>query len=494
MSCQPFTSADTFLPLNSEASAALPLIMHPSAAECLPGSNHATNVVSTVPSILSLIQTPKCLHAYFLVTMGNTATGLHYSVPSCHYGNQPSTYGVMAGNDKHMAMCCCLLEESPCCSFTAILTNPGPTLGTFYNQQAKTGRGARNRPGAWPTSWIAPRVAEAGVEVQALVSVGPGDPQQSVAFKRETKSRKTHFWENRSSVSKFLQLPASLRLCLCFRCCVEGGRAAATVTRAARVARAGAGAGPRAGAGGRGAAPGPAGDRPRQPRPLLSRLPAGGLTPCLYKFPEHGLGPGFPAVHQPLLAEGPAVADLKQEPRRRSRPAEEPADAESPEIRELEKFAHEFKVRRIKLGYTQTNVGEALAAVHGSEFSQTTICRFENLQLSFKNACKLKAILSKWLEEAEQVGALYNEKVGANERKRKRRTTISIAAKDALERHFGEQNKPSSQEIMRMAEELNLEKEVVRVWFCNRRQREKRVKTSLNQSLFTISKEHLECR
>lgn len=55
-------------------------------------------------------------------------------------------------------------------------------------------------------------------------------------------------------------------------------------------------------------------------------------------------------------------------------------------------------------GYTQTNVGEALAAVHGSEFSQTTICRFENLQLSFKNACKLKSILTKWLEEAEQVG------------------------------------------------------------------------------------------
>lgn len=51
----------------------------------------------SVPSILFLIQTPKCLHAYFLVTMGNTATGLHYSVPSCHYGNQPSTYGVMAG-------------------------------------------------------------------------------------------------------------------------------------------------------------------------------------------------------------------------------------------------------------------------------------------------------------------------------------------------------------------------------------------------------------
>lgn len=49
-------------------------------------------------------------------------------------------------------------------------------------------------------------------------------------------------------------------------------------------------------------------------------------------------------------------------------------------------------------------MGEALAAVHGSEFSQTTICRFENLQLSFKNACKLKAILAKWLNEAELAG------------------------------------------------------------------------------------------
>uniref|UniRef100_A0A8C0H7G0 POU domain protein n=1 Tax=Chelonoidis abingdonii TaxID=106734 RepID=A0A8C0H7G0_CHEAB len=297
MSCQAFTSADTFVPLNSDSSPALPLIMHHSTAECLPVSNHATNVVST---------------------------GLHYSVPSCHYGNQQSTYGVMAG----------------------------------------------------------------------------------------------------------------------------------------------------------------------------------GLTPCLYKFPEHALsasscalGHGFTPMQQSILGDDPAATDFKQDFRRKTKSVEEPIDMDSPEIRELEKFANEFKLRRIKLGYTQTNVGEALAAVHGSEFSQTTICRFENLQLSFKNACKLKLILSKWLEEAEQIGALYNEKVGVNERKRKRRTTISIAAKEALERNFGEQSKPSSQEIMRMAEGLNLEKEVVRVWFCNRRQREKRVKTSLHQNTFSsIMKEHHECR
>ncbi|KAM3836078.1 pituitary-specific positive transcription factor 1-like, partial [Diretmus argenteus] len=136
--------------------------------------------------------------------------------------------------------------------------------------------------------------------------------------------------------------------------------------------------------------------------------------------------------------------------------------------------------------YTQTNVGEALAAVHGSEFSQTTICRFENLQLSFKNACKLKAILAKWLEEAEHAGALYSEKMGMNERKRKRRTTISVGAKEVLERSFMEKSKPSSQDVARMAENLHLEKEVVRVWFCNRRQREKRVKTSLYLSSYFI--------
>ncbi|XP_076184975.1 pituitary-specific positive transcription factor 1 isoform X3 [Aptenodytes patagonicus] len=325
MTCQAFASSDTFVPLNSDSSPSLPLIMHHSAAECLPVSNHATNVVSTVPSVLSLIQTPICSRIRFaMTTLGNTLAGLHYSVPSCHYGNQPSTYGVMAGS----------------------------------------------------------------------------------------------------------------------------------------------------------------------------------LTPCLYKFPEHALsasscalGHGFTPMHQSLLTDDPTAADFKQEFRRKNKSVEEPVDMDSPEIRELEKFANEFKLRRIKLGYTQTNVGEALAAVHGSEFSQTTICRFENLQLSFKNACKLKSILSKWLEEAEQVGALYNEKVGVNERKRKRRTTISIAAKEALERHFGEQSKPSSQEIMRMAEGLNLEKEVVRVWFCNRRQREKRVKTSLHQNAFSsIIKEHHECR
>uniref|UniRef100_A0A8C2PS12 POU domain protein n=1 Tax=Cyprinus carpio TaxID=7962 RepID=A0A8C2PS12_CYPCA len=234
--------------------------------------------------------------------------------------------------------------------------------------------------------------------------------------------------------------------------------------------------------------------------PVLTLVKKKSLAPRLYKFPEHSLGGGscalthsLPPLPQALLTDEPTLGDIKQELRRKSRPLEEPPDMDSPQIRELEKFANDFKLRRIKLGYTQTNVGEALAAVQGSEFSQTTICRFENLQLSFKNACKLKSILAKWLEEAEQAGALFNEKMGMHERKRKRRTTISLGAKEALERNFVEKSKPSSQEIVRMAEGLHLEKEVVRVWFCNRRQREKRVKTSLHHSSF-MAKEIAACR
>ena len=63
---------------------------------------------------------------------------------------------------------------------------------------------------------------------------------------------------------------------------------------------------------------------------------------------------------------------------------------------------------------------------------------------------------------------------------------LGVNAKDSLEIHFHKQSKPSSQDITRVADDLQLEKEVVRVWFCNRRQREKRVKTSLYHRKYHI--------
>merc|ERR1719384_720248 len=77
-------------------------------------------------------------------------------------------------------------------------------------------------------------------------------------------------------------------------------------------------------------------------------------------------------------------------------PPEETADLE-----ELEEFSKMFKQKRIKLGYTQGDVGLAMGKLYGNDFSQTTISRFEALNLSFKNMCKLKPLLAKWLEDAD---------------------------------------------------------------------------------------------
>ncbi|KAM9710801.1 POU domain, class 2, transcription factor 1b isoform 6-T6 [Menidia menidia] len=160
---------------------------------------------------------------------------------------------------------------------------------------------------------------------------------------------------------------------------------------------------------------------------------------------------------------------------------EEPSDLE-----ELEQFAKTFKQRRIKLGFTQGDVGLAMGKLYGNDFSQTTISRFEALNLSFKNMCKLKPLLEKWLNDAENLtsdqsisspSTLGSPGMGLDgiNRRRKKRTSIETNIRVALEKSFLENQKPTSEEITMIADQLNMEKEVIRVWFCNRRQKEKRI-------------------
>ncbi|XP_014900994.1 POU domain, class 2, transcription factor 1b isoform X6 [Poecilia latipinna] len=160
---------------------------------------------------------------------------------------------------------------------------------------------------------------------------------------------------------------------------------------------------------------------------------------------------------------------------------EEPSDLE-----ELEQFAKTFKQRRIKLGFTQGDVGLAMGKLYGNDFSQTTISRFEALNLSFKNMCKLKPLLEKWLNDADNLtsdqslsspSALGSSGMGIEgiNRRRKKRTSIETNIRVALEKSFLENQKPTSDEISIIADQLNMEKEVIRVWFCNRRQKEKRI-------------------
>lgn len=154
-----------------------------------------------------------------------------------------------------------------------------------------------------------------------------------------------------------------------------------------------------------------------------------------------------------------------------------------PDPRELESFAERFKQRRIKLGVTQADVGAALAnlKIPGVGcLSQSTICRFESLTLSHNNMVALKPILEAWLEEAERA---QREKMSKPEifnggDKKRKRTSIAAPEKRSLEAYFAVQPRPSSEKIAAIAEKLDLKKNVVRVWFCNQRQKQKRMKFS----------------
>ncbi|XP_033831990.1 POU domain, class 5, transcription factor 1 [Periophthalmus magnuspinnatus] len=161
------------------------------------------------------------------------------------------------------------------------------------------------------------------------------------------------------------------------------------------------------------------------------------------------------------------------------------SEEESLTTEELEQFAKELKHKRITLGFTQADVGLALGNLYGKMFSQTTICRFEALQLSFKNMCKLKPLLQRWLNEAEtseNPQDMYKiERVFVDTRKRKRRTSLEGAVRSALETYFVKCPKPNTQEITHISDDLGLERDVVRVWFCNRRQKGKRLALPLDE-------------
>ncbi|KAM9756297.1 POU domain, class 2, transcription factor 2 isoform 9-T9 [Dama dama] len=216
------------------------------------------------------------------------------------------------------------------------------------------------------------------------------------------------------------------------------------------------------------------------PTPNLFQLPQQTQGALLTSQPRAGLP--TQAVTRPTLPD-PHLSH-PQPPKCLEPPShpEEPSDLE-----ELEQFARTFKQRRIKLGFTQGDVGLAMGKLYGNDFSQTTISRFEALNLSFKNMCKLKPLLEKWLNDAETMSVdsslpspnqLSSPSLGFDGlpgRRRKKRTSIETNVRFALEKSFLANQKPTSEEILLIAEQLHMEKEVIRVWFCNRRQKEKRI-------------------
>ena len=132
-----------------------------------------------------------------------------------------------------------------------------------------------------------------------------------------------------------------------------------------------------------------------------------------------------------------------------------PAGNESSKLEELEAFAKDFRTRRIRLGYTQNDVGLSLGKIYSSDFSQTTVSRFEALNLSFKNMVSLKPFMEKWINDAERHKTLIeqdasnlsvedqktmdifmNSTDNMGHRKRKRRTFIDLRTRKALEQYY----------------------------------------------------------
>lgn len=120
---------------------------------------------------------------------------------------------------------------------------------------------------------------------------------------------------------------------------------------------------------------------------------------------------------------------------------------------EIREFAKAFKLRRLALGLTQTQVGQALSATKGPAYSQSAICRFEKLDITPKSAAKIKPVLEKWMQEAElkyadrlKTGSHQNfaDLLGTeNTKKRKRRTSFTPQALEILNEYFEKNSHPS---------------------------------------------------
>ncbi|KAM6322350.1 POU domain, class 4, transcription factor 3 [Podargus strigoides] len=234
--------------------------------------------------------------------------------------------------------------------------------------------------------------------------------------------------------------------------------------------------------------------KPDAPYPAMSGVPCAALPPPA-ALAAHPLPHPLPALDggdllehlSPSLALGglpePSAlpAPLPPHPLPGAEPPPPPPEPEA-DPRELEAFAERFKQRRVRLGVTQADVGAALAALKlpgvGS-LSQSTICRFESLTLSHNNMAALRPVLQAWLEGAEAAHRppAAPHLLPAADRKRKR-TAIAAPERRSLEAFFALQPRPSAEKIAAIAAKLELRRNVVRVWFCNQRQKQKRMKYS----------------
>lgn len=63
-----------------------------------------------------------------------------------------------------------------------------------------------------------------------------------------------------------------------------------------------------------------------------------------------------------------------------------------------------------------------------------------------------------------------------------KRTSIAQRERRLLEAHFAQLSRPTSDQLQSIADKLDMDKNTIRVWFCNQRQKQKRLKYSTSRS------------
>lgn len=158
----------------------------------------------------------------------------------------------------------------------------------------------------------------------------------------------------------------------------------------------------------------------------------------------------------------------------------QPAGLQSKDLEDYQDFATKLKSHREQLGYSQAHVIQQVGLRYGIAIAPDSIADFELARVSLEDARLLRPTLEQWIKDTARAAGISMEEGGASpvvtmhSRERRRRTVTTAVVREHLEREFLRKKKPSQEEMAEMARHLNIEKEFVRIWFCNRRQRQKK--------------------
>ncbi|XP_063287606.1 POU domain, class 5, transcription factor 3-like isoform X2 [Pelobates fuscus] len=148
------------------------------------------------------------------------------------------------------------------------------------------------------------------------------------------------------------------------------------------------------------------------------------------------------------------------------------------ECQQMKSSVKDLVILRTKLGLTQKNVGEGLGAMDGKPYDQSIISRFEDCKLSENNMRKVKEKVEHFLNTVDNKTAspavLGNQEPTQTVLRRKRRTDFRANTKAFLEWFYVQCKQPSPDEMERISEHLKHEYKVIRTWFSNRRQKDRK--------------------